>query len=593
MEKDLFINDQVLHINIGPIHTKKLLVLIGLILVSISGLPAATEAAGASLYLSPSSGNYTVGKNFTATVGVNTGGVAINAADGNLSFNSNLEVVSVSKSGSIFNLWVGEPNYSNTARTVSFSGGIPNPGFTGSGKIFSITFRAKNAGTGTVNFSSGTVLANDGKGTNILSGMGSGSYILGEAPPAVSLPSLPEITSSTHPDQDKWYQNKNPQFSWKLPTDIIGVSFVFNKEEKSSPDSVSDGVINSKSYENIEDGIWYFHLKFQNKNGWGSTSHYKVKIDTTPPNDFEIIVDNGGDVTNPHPIIIFKTSDASSGIDYYEIKIGQGEIIKTNEDSYKTPIQPPGKYTVIVKALDKAGNYNLAMTDLIIEAIETPVITDYSKILYLGDPFYLKGKSLAETDINIYIQKEGEEKVFKSTVRSDKNGNFVYEHDRLLWRGLYNVWVEAQDSRGAKSNPSKKINVSVGPCALIKIGSLTINYLFAVIILLILILILCVLFWRTWQKIKERRKKLKKEITEAEEALYKAFLVLKKEIEEQIAMLDSYPGLSPQEKRIYQELKNALKISEEFIEKEIKDIKEELEKKLFETKFFKRKERGP
>ena len=71
-------------------------------------------AQAASLFVAPSSGNYNVGSNFSIVVKVNTSGQPINAAEGVIVFNPNeLSVVSLSKSGSIFNLWVQEPEFSN------------------------------------------------------------------------------------------------------------------------------------------------------------------------------------------------------------------------------------------------------------------------------------------------------------------------------------------------------------------------------------------------------------------------------------------------------------------------------------------------
>jgi hypothetical protein len=110
----------------------------------------------------------------------------MNAASGSLSFSKDvIEVVSISKSGSIFNLWVQEPQYSNAMGVVSFEGIVLNPGFNGTGKILSITFRAKNAGTGKFSFSNGSILANDGNGTNILKELGTGSITI---TPVVTLP---------------------------------------------------------------------------------------------------------------------------------------------------------------------------------------------------------------------------------------------------------------------------------------------------------------------------------------------------------------------------------------------------------------------
>lgn len=66
---------------------------------------------------------------------------------------------------------------------------------------------------------------------------------------------------------------------------------------------------------------------------------------------------------------------------------------------------------------------------------------------------------------------------------------------------------------------------------------------------MLIILILGILLWWIWRKIKEKKRKLKKEVTEAEEVFYRAFVALKKEIEEQVEIFDSLPGLSPKRKK--------------------------------------------
>ncbi len=59
--------------------------------------------------------------------------------------------------------------------------------------------------------------------------------------------------------------------------------------------------------------------------------------------------------------------------------------------------------------------------------------------------------------------------------------------------------------------------------------------------------------------------------------LYQNFKTLREETKEQIAKLDGEPGLSEREKKICDDLKKALKISEKFIGEEIKDIEKGLE----------------
>lgn len=228
-----------------------------------------TKAASASLYLAPNAGTYTVGNTFSITIRVNTDS-AINAVEAVLFFdNEDMEVTTLSKTGSILTLWPVEPSFSNSAGSISFGGGLPTPGYTGSsGRLLIVTFRVKTAGTGSINFSSGAVLANDGNGTNILTGMTGGAYTFlatSTAPPAQpaapsapatnQVPPAPQISSATHPDQTKWYNNSNPQFSWPLTSDITDISLRFDQAPSSNPGNISDGLYDSKTYEGAAEGV--------------------------------------------------------------------------------------------------------------------------------------------------------------------------------------------------------------------------------------------------------------------------------------------------------------------------------------------------
>src|SRR3989344_6662876 len=90
---------------------------------------AAQIAQAATIFFSTSSGDYTIGNILNASVIVNTQGKAVNNADAVINFPTDLlEVVSISKSGSIFTLWVEEPAFSNSAGAITFNGGLPTPG---------------------------------------------------------------------------------------------------------------------------------------------------------------------------------------------------------------------------------------------------------------------------------------------------------------------------------------------------------------------------------------------------------------------------------------------------------------------------------
>ena len=87
--------------------TQKIKFIVSLVLAAaiFAALPAVASAA--NVYFSPSSGSYAVGSTHTLAVYVSSADQTMNAASGVISFPSDkLEVVSLSKTGSIFTLWV-------------------------------------------------------------------------------------------------------------------------------------------------------------------------------------------------------------------------------------------------------------------------------------------------------------------------------------------------------------------------------------------------------------------------------------------------------------------------------------------------------
>jgi len=485
----------------------RFLLLTGFFVTLIFGFKI-TQAA--TLYFSPASGNYTVGNIFTVTALVNTENVAINNSDAVINFPANLlEVVSVSKSGSIFSLWVEEPTFSNGAGTISYNGGIATPGYNGaSGKLISIVFRVKNTGSASVIFSSAAVRANDGFGTNVLKASGQANFKLvdKEQPPAVvpgeppvttpeepvvanRAPAAPIVSSANHPDAEKWYANNNPEFTWDLPFGVTGVSLYFSEDPGSNPGPNSDGLMEAKDYQGIEDGVWYFHIKFRNQYGWGAITHRKVLIDTVRPEPFDIEIKEGKGTSHFQPTLLFETTDALSGIDYYEIKIDLEPAVEIRETEYQMPLQSPEKHTVIVKAVDKAGNYTLAMKEVDIQSIASPVITEYPQELLPGSTLLIKGTALPEMVVRIYVQKDKEEAILGET-KSDVEGNWFHMESKPVEKGTYKIWAEIVDPSGAKSQSSDVITVLVNPSAFIRIGELNIDCSTVIIILLIIILIL-------------------------------------------------------------------------------------------------------
>lgn len=124
--------------------------------------------ASSSLYFSNIPKEIEVGDRFSVSLRINANDESINAISSIISFPENLlKPVSVNKDQSIINLWTGEPRISRGK--ISFEGVVLNPGFFGNnGLILKINFEAREKGLVNLNFIEGSVLANDGLGSNVL-----------------------------------------------------------------------------------------------------------------------------------------------------------------------------------------------------------------------------------------------------------------------------------------------------------------------------------------------------------------------------------------------------------------------------------------
>jgi len=105
-----------------------------------------------------------------------------------------LEVQSISKSGSILGLWMEEPSFDNSARTVSFGGAGAGTTYKGpAGKLITITFKAKNSGEGVISFTS-SLVKYGGTTIEVKSASGGNYAIIVPLPP--SQPKTEEVQKS-------------------------------------------------------------------------------------------------------------------------------------------------------------------------------------------------------------------------------------------------------------------------------------------------------------------------------------------------------------------------------------------------------------
>jgi hypothetical protein len=135
-------------------------------------------------------------------------------------------------------------------------------------------------------------------------------------------------------------------------------------------------------------------------------------------------VKEGEKIFTTTPTLVFKTEDKVSGIDFYEVRIGNLEPVRVKEGEYQTPTLTPGKYNVVVRAVDFAGNETIAVKEIEILALESPKITYYPKELRPGEYLVLKENQFLKLKFKCFCKKEEKSQKLKKRLQIlEGNGN--------------------------------------------------------------------------------------------------------------------------------------------------------------------------
>lgn len=571
------------------------------------GLGVAVDVHAAVFSLKPQTGVYTIGSAFSVSITIDGSEQDVNAAEAELLFDtSELRVVSISKEGSIFAFWPVEPDYSNDTGKIAFAGGRTSP-FSGSeGTVLTVTFKAVRDAYAAVVFGSGAILAADGKGTNILTEMRQGTYTLKpkttipEIERYLSLPGAPprlEVRSPTHPDQERWYPATTALFLWQFPSGIINIRTLFDHDEFTVPANVHMP-LSEVEVPDIKDGIWYLHVQARNAVDWGGIAHYRVQVDSARPDILELNEIPRSDSADPRAKFNIRAVDKTSGIDFYEMRIDSGELKTWRDDgshTYAPAFLDLGTHTLTVAAVDMAGLKDTRAVGFEITPLDPPVIAEYPRELSSSDVLVVKGSTYPNATTIFWLQKDKEEPV-QQAVRSDDKGNFVFvAADRLqdggaesrfsfigstgMQSGVYSLWAEVHDDRGAKSYPTEKLTFVVRAPTLVRFGTMAIGVLQTLVLFIALLVLLGFMVWYSWHRFVLVRARVTKETREAETTLHKEIWSLREHLKEYLSFVEKERQehtLSDQEREFMRKLKKGIEETEEHVEKEIEDIEKEM-----------------
>jgi len=180
------------------------------------------------------------------------------------------------------------------------------------------------------------------------------------------------------------------------------------------------------------------------------------------------------------------------------------------------------------------------------------------------ETFYLQG--IAPSDSQLTLQLKKEEKIIQEwMLKTSNQGEWSFTANNLFSSGDYIFSI--QDQSGSQDQCQTKIKLSGLAFLFLKISYRNLSLVLAGVLLVLLLAALTLVY-----KKQQTKKRLAKEIYEARNILSTAFVGLNEQIRTKIEQIDAQPGFNPEEKKLYQELKQNIQQTQELIKKEIEDI---------------------
>ena len=219
------------------------------------------------------------------------------------------------------------------------------------------------------------------------------------------------------------------------------------------------------------------------------------------------------------------------------------------------------------------GHYVLAGIEL-----GPPLVTNISRNISNEEIFYIGGRTeAANTTVIIYFQSLQNGETLSETVASNNRGEWFYRHNTFLTSGDYLLWTQGKLGENM-SPPSPQINMTVRPTAL-QFGASRISYevLYLIVIAALILIFLSLVVYAVFHARRARRhyKLFKKEVGEAEEAIRRGFALLRRDIQEELAIIKKAgmnKELSHEAKEKEAQLLEDLEKVKNYIGKEVFDI---------------------
>ncbi len=323
-------------------------------------LPMSVSAAGsAALDVSFSDTSVSAGEYFDVVVSFSPNGEQVDTIRSVVTFDPTLlEALSVNLAGT-FNRAAPGNYINNSAGKISWGAfTLDGPAKIG-GAFARITFFARADGDASVSISPDSRMISVGEEKLDSSALGSVQIsIQGQAVPEQGR-SILVVNSKSHPNETDWYANNSVVMEWvelKGGSSISEYLYALDKVSNTDPKISLSSDTSSVSLDSLEDGAYYFHIKGRQSDGqYTETTHRRVRIDTTAPNEIELTESDHQILEGESLWLTFGTTDETSGVLQYQVALNESEF-QLQQSPLEVADLEQGTYFFRVAALDRAGN---------------------------------------------------------------------------------------------------------------------------------------------------------------------------------------------------------------------------------------------
>jgi lipoprotein-anchoring transpeptidase ErfK/SrfK len=187
-------------------------------------------------------------------------------------------------------------------------------------------------------------------------------------------PPAPTITSPTNPKQNRPYNKSHVVLEWSSrdkPSGILGYAYSVGRQASEPSGSVSPTAL--VTFAAPADGVWYASVRAEDKAGnWSPVSTFRFRIDRRPPQVMWIGTSARSFNPASGPLFLHFLVDKTASVSISIYRVGsklpvaavafpkvqrkKEKTVAWSGKAFSGKAEPPGKYFLVARAVDRAGN---------------------------------------------------------------------------------------------------------------------------------------------------------------------------------------------------------------------------------------------